>query len=484
VVKTGYEHGMSAGLTAEREAILELVRTDATRNLLRLFYLRRGAKRRAADRLEAKPSEVKYAAVIGGGTMGAGIAHALIRAGIGVRLVEVNPAAASAALGRVRRLLDEDVSAGRLNQLGASHAFNRASPTAEWTGLGMADLVVEAVVETMDAKREVFARLERLTRPNAILATNTNSLRVAEIAKAVNQRGRVIGLHFFNPVNEIPLVEIVRGPQSDDAALASGLALANRIGKVPVLVGDAPGFLLNRLLIPHLLEALAVATEGAPILLVDEAMKRWGMPMGPFELLDEIGLDVGMHVLQSLSQTQPCGLSPPVAVAQAVAEGWLGKKTGKGFYLHEKTRKRGKEAKPQLNGEMARLIAPRAVSPGTTPTTPSRESIQWRLVLPMVNEAARVLSEGITDSADDIDLATVLAFAFPPFRGGLVKFVEDTGVEPMVRRLEEMAARHGPRFGPAELLGEMARAHSLFPRPQRGDRAKTSAKPERHAARS
>jgi 3-hydroxyacyl-CoA dehydrogenase/enoyl-CoA hydratase/3-hydroxybutyryl-CoA epimerase len=472
VVKTGYEQGQAAGLAAEREALLQLTQTQATQNLLRLFFLRQGAKRRAADQLKAKPSEINHAAVIGGGTMGAGIVHALVRASIPVRLVEVTPAAVSAAIGRIRKLLDEDVSAGRLDKLGARHAFNRVSPTTEWTGLDLADLVVEAVVETMDAKRDVFARLDKLTRPDAVLATNTSSLRVAEIAKAVNQRGRVIGLHFFNPVNKMPLVEIVRGPESHDAALATGVALATRIGKTPVLVADAPGFLVNRLLIPHLLEALAMATEGAPIVLVDEAMKRWGMPMGPFELLDEIGLDVGVHALKSLSQVQADGLSLPAAVEQAVAKGWLGRKSGKGFYIHEKTRKRGKEAKPQLNGEMARLIAPKVDSTGTAAVTSVPEEIQWRLVLPMVNEAARALSKGITDSADDIDLATVLGLGFAPFRGGLAKFAEDAELEPIVHRLEELAARHGPRFTPADLLRDMARDQSLFPRPKPGGRPK------------
>jgi 3-hydroxyacyl-CoA dehydrogenase len=286
----------------------------------------------------------------------------------------------------------------------------------------------------------------------------------------VDRRGRVIGLHFFNPVNKMPLVEIVRGPGSDDAALATGVALATRMGKTPVLVADAPGFLVNRLLIPHLLEALAMATEGVPILVVDDAMKRWGMPMGPFELLDEIGLDVGVHVLKSLSQAQAHGLSLPTAVEQAVAKGWLGSKSGKGFYLHEKARKRGKERRPRLNDEMARLIARTETSPGTAPLSPSQEDIQWRLVLPMVNEAAHVLDGGITDSADDIDLATVLGLGFAPFRGGLAKFVEDAGMRSIVRRLEELEARHGPRFSPPEFLRDLARDGGLFPRPGPGAR--------------
>jgi 3-hydroxyacyl-CoA dehydrogenase/enoyl-CoA hydratase/3-hydroxybutyryl-CoA epimerase len=473
VVRTGYEHGHAEGLAAEREAILKLTQTAATTNLLRIFFLRQGAKKRAAEPLKAKPAEINHAAVIGGGTMGAGIVHALIRAGIRVRLVEVNPQAASAALGRIRKLLDDDVATGKLDKLEARHTFNRVSPTTDWTGLGLADLVVEAVLETMETKHEVFAKLEKLTRPDTILATNTSSLRVGEIAKAVNNRGRVIGIHFFNPVNKMPLVEIVRGPESDDVALATGVALVNRIGKTPVVVADAPGFLVNRLLIPHLLEALQMAVEGAPILAIDQAMKEWGMPMGPFELLDEIGLDIGVHVLKSISQVQANGLALPPTFEQAVAKGWLGKKSGTGFYIHEKSKKRGKEPKTKLNDEMAKLIAPNPAA-----AAPSHETIQWRLILPMVNEAARTLSERITDSADDIDLATVFGLGFAPFRGGLAKFADDIGADHVVKRLNDLAAKHGPRFEPAGLLREMAKNKSSFPRPKSAERPKPLVKPE------
>jgi 3-hydroxyacyl-CoA dehydrogenase/enoyl-CoA hydratase/3-hydroxybutyryl-CoA epimerase len=453
VVEAGYAGGVDAGLAAEREAILALTKTPACRNLLRVFFLRQGAKRRAAERLTAKPREVTHAAVIGGGTMGAGIVHALIRAGVKVRLVEVSAAAMSAALGRVRKMLDDDVAMGKLDKLGARDAFYRVSPTLDWTGLGLADVVVEAVVETMEPKRDVFARLDQLCRPDAVLATNTSSLLVDEMARSTLHPNRVLGLHFFNPVNKMPLVEIVRASQSDDASLATAVALVNRLGKTPVVVKDAPGFLVNRLLIPHLAEALAMAAEGVPIATIDEAVKRWGMPMGPFELLDEIGLDIALHVLRSISHVLNEPVAVPAAVERAVAAGHLGKKTGKGFYVHAKV-KRGEAPKLEVNPEL--VLAPPAV------TVPLVDEIQWRLILPMVNEAARVLAEGITDSADDIDLATVMGLGFAPFRGGLAKFADDTRMPEVVRRLDELMANHGPRFAPAPMLRQM----SQFPRPQ------------------
>src|SRR5688572_2408604 len=305
VLRDGYARGFEASLESERRAIIGLTDGDAGRNLMRIFFLRQGAKKRAAEQLTAKPQDVNRAAVIGGGTMGAGIEHALIRVRIPVRLVEVNPQAVAAALGRIKKMLDEDVAAGRIDALGARHALNRVSPTTEWTGLELADLVIEAVLETMEAKRDVFARLDRLTRPTAVLASNTSALPIADIAQATLHPERVVGLHFFNPVPKMPLAEIVRAAHSDDASVATAIATAVRLGKTPVVANDATGFIVNRILVPYLAEALAMAGEGVSIRDIDDAMKRWGMPMGVFELLDEIGLDVAAHVLASLSAGNP-----------------------------------------------------------------------------------------------------------------------------------------------------------------------------------
>jgi 3-hydroxyacyl-CoA dehydrogenase/enoyl-CoA hydratase/3-hydroxybutyryl-CoA epimerase len=352
-------------------------------------------------------------------------------------------------------MLDDDVAAGRLDKLAARHTFNRVSPTTEWTGLELADLVIEAVLETIEAKREVFSKLDRLCRPTAVLATNTSSLRLADIAQATLHPERVVGLHFFNPVPKMPLVEIVRGPHSDDASLASAVALAGRIGKTPVLVNDAAGFLVNRILVPYLAEALVMAGAGTSIVTIDDAMKRWGMPMGPFELLDEIGLDIAAHVLKTLGGGTPLPPNVVAAIGQAQQHKWLGKKTGRGFYVHPE--KRGK--KPTLHAELAAMLSPGAAAPMSDQST-LRDAIQWRLVLPMVNEAARVLEEGVTDSTDAIDLAMVMGTGLAPFRGGIVQFANTVGVEEIVLQMDELAAKHGPRFEPGKSLREAARDRS------------------------
>ena len=248
----------------------------------------------------------------------------------------------------------------------------------------------------------------------------------------------------------MPLVEIVRTADSDAEAVATAAALAARMGKTPVLVGDAPGFLVNRVLIPYLAEALALAAEGTLIPAIDEAMKDWGMPMGPFELLDEIGLDVAVHVLRSLNEQTGSPMTIPSGFERAIERGWLGKKSRIGFY-HYPDKKHPPE--PQLNQELSTALTDghRGLQ-----LTSDRKAIQWRLVLPMTNEAARLLDEGVTDSTDAIDLATVLGLGFAPFRGGLARFADSVGADELVARLAALAVRLGPRFEPAPLLKRFA----------------------------
>ncbi|HEV8605423.1 MAG TPA: 3-hydroxyacyl-CoA dehydrogenase NAD-binding domain-containing protein [Tepidisphaeraceae bacterium] len=449
IVRTTFNLGHEAGLAAERQSLRELMDTPACENLMRLFFLRQRVKRALADQIHAKPREVKFAAVIGGGTMGAGIAHGLARAGIQVRLIEVNANAAAAALGRIKKTLEEEVGSGKINILESRHIFNRISPTVEWTGLNNCDLVVEAVAESMDVKRDVFARLDKLCPPDAVLASNTSSLSVTEMAQATTKPNRVVGLHFFNPVPKMPLVEVVRTDLSDDVSLATAASVAAKMGKTAVLVKDAPGFLVNRVLIPYLVEALVLAEEGASINHIDKVMKKWGMPMGPFELLDEIGLDIGAHVLKSVGDRMDPPLRVPPAIGTALSKKWLGKKSCQGFYIHSKK----KGVQPKLNDELAAMLVTRK---GVTHTD---EEIERRLLLPMVNEAVRLLSEGVTDSADTIDLATVFGLGFAPFRGGLAHFGDSLGADKIVAQLDELAAKHGPRFAPAAPLKWLAENH-------------------------
>jgi 3-hydroxyacyl-CoA dehydrogenase / enoyl-CoA hydratase / 3-hydroxybutyryl-CoA epimerase len=448
IVRKRFDLGHEAGLTAERESLRELMDTPACENLMRLFVLKGKVKKSLTEQIHAKPREVKFAAVIGGGTMGAGIAHGLARAGIQVRLIEVNAQAAAGALGRIRKTLEEEVGSGKISALESRHIFNRISPTIEWTGLEHCDFVVEAVAESMDVKREIFAKLDKLVPAHAILASNTSSLSITEMAHATANPNRVVGLHFFNPVPKMPLVEVVRTDMSDDVSLATAATLAARMGKTVVLVKDAPGFLVNRVLIPYLNEALVLAEEGASITHVDKLMKKWGMPMGPFELLDEIGLDIGAHVLKSIGDRMSPPLRVPPAIDAALSKKWLGKKSGQGFYIHSKK----KGVQPKLNEELANMLATKKVSH-------TDEEIEQRLLLPMINEAIKLLSEGVTNSADTIDLATVFGIGFAPFRGGLAHYADSIGPDKLLAQLDELAFKHGPRFKAADALRWLAENH-------------------------
>ncbi len=446
---TACRRGVDAGLRAERQAVSRLAQTDACRNLMRLFFLRHDAQKSVRHLLEQDGSgssaQIQHAAVIGGGTMGAEIAHSLARSGIAVRLVEINADAVGAALRRIRKSLDHDVKSCRISPLQAQQAMDRVSPTSHYTGLRRADLVIEAVAETMSVKRKVFEELDRQTRLDAVLASNTSSLSIRRIAEATDCPGRVIGLHFFNPVAKMPLVEVVHSRHSDERVLAAGAELAMRLGKTPILVADGPGFLVNRVLIPYLAEAMVLASQGVSIEMIDHAMKAWGMPMGPFELLDQVGLDVTGHILESLRATLGDHIVVPDGIDQVIERGWLGRKTGRGFYVY---RRRGR---PQVHRELLELI-----SNGREATTTDAIDIDRRLVLPMVNEAARLLDEGVTHSTATIDLATVLGLGLAPFRGGLIRFAETYGLASLVADLQNLAEEHGPRFAPVDSLIHVA----------------------------
>lgn len=416
VLRTGREQGPAAGSDAERKALIDLRATPTAQNLMRLFFLRQGAKKAIFEQIHAKAAEVKKAAVFGGGTMGVGIVHALLRAGIAVRLIEVNDAALSSATLRVQKLLNEDLAGGRIQASDAQQAIERLLPATQWTGLESADIVIEAVIENLEAKQELFKKLDAVVNADCVLATNTSSLSVTQIAAVTAHPARVVGLHFFNPVPRMPLVEVVRAAHSDEQSLATAAGLAIKLGKTPVLVNDAPGFIVNRVLIPYVAAAVELASAGASIIAIDNAMKQWGMPMGPFELLDEIGLDISDHILRSLREQLGPRIPTPPVLSQAVARGWLGKKSGRGFYQHGDAP--GKKQSLELNPDLAGMLSADPVGSAAGP-----EVIQRQLLRPMADEAARLLEEHVVESVDAIDLATVLGAGVAPFRGGLARWM-------------------------------------------------------------
>jgi 3-hydroxyacyl-CoA dehydrogenase/enoyl-CoA hydratase/3-hydroxybutyryl-CoA epimerase len=329
--------------------------------------------------------------------------------------------------------------------------------TTDYTGFNKVDLIIEAIVENLDVKKKVFAEIDAIASPQTILATNTSSLPVTEMAKATKRPDRVAGLHFFNPVHRMPLVEIIRGATTSDATVASLVAFSKKIGKTPVVCKDAPGFLVNRILGAYLAEAARLLFEGAGIAQVDKALLEFGMPMGPFNLVDEIGIDVAAKVSHILEKAFGKRMSTVDAAGanvldKIVASGRLGKKNGKGFYIYD-----GKDKKVDVSvlndaGASHRIARREFLS----------SEIQDRCVLMMINEAALVLAEGIVRRPHDVDAGMIFGTGFPPFRGGLLRYADSIGIDNLTGKMELLAEKHGDWFKAAALLVDMKSGGKKF----------------------
>lgn len=405
-VVTHAVHGeIDAGLLLEREAVAELIKGNDSPRLIDLFFKREEANKRPAAAGTAIP--IHDAVVIGAGVMGSGIAHTLASRGVRVLMTDVTSDSLARGLERIHGLVSEAARRRLVSKVQARDTLDRISSTHTPVPLTRHHLIIEAATESMDLKKKIFADLASRVSSDTILATNTSALSVAELAKTVPHPERVIGLHFFNPVHRMPLVEIITLPETASDVLATTIQFVQKLGKTPVVVKDSPGFLVNRILVPYLMEAVRLHENGIPVKDIDEAMLEFGMPMGPMRLLDEIGLDVAMHVAKTLADAFPDRFPKSDALDKLVAAGHLGKKSGQGFYRYEN----GKEIQPDRHADL-----------------PRHESIGTNLALLISQEAMRCLKEGIARSADDIDLAMVLGTGYPPFRGGPITFARDSGI--------------------------------------------------------
>jgi 3-hydroxyacyl-CoA dehydrogenase/enoyl-CoA hydratase/3-hydroxybutyryl-CoA epimerase len=434
----------------EARTLGRLVASEVSKNLIHVFFLMEGAKKAAPAE---PPGEVDRVGVLGAGVMGGGIAQLLAYRGIPVRMKDIRPEAISMGLRHAGQIFDRAVRRRRLKRREAEAGMRRISPTLDYSGFGTVDLVIEAVVERMDVKKEVLREVESRVPPTAILTSNTSALSITEMQHALERPERFCGMHFFNPVHRMPLVEIVRGAATSDATIATVFALARRLEKTPVLVNDGPGFLVNRLLAPYLNEAGWLLAEGASIEAIDAAMLAFGMPMGPLRLLDEVGLDVSRHVASILYEAFGDRMLPAPPLVQLAKTARTGRKGGLGFYRYEGDRELGPD--PALYGELGDAVpAERREIPAAT--------IQERSILVMINEAARALEDGIVAGPGDVDLAMITGTGFPPFRGGLLRHADAVGLPTILARLEILARDLGPRFQPAPLLRERATAGKGF----------------------
>jgi len=405
--KTGYE--------AEARSMAKLVVTPTSRNLVRVFFLQDGLKSQGDK--STPPSE--HVHVVGAGVMGGDIAAWCALRGMTVTLQDREQKYIDPALERAAKLFEKRIR----NEADRKHAHDRLNADVAGEGARNADLIIEAIFENLEAKQALYQDLQAKMKPGALLATNTSSIPLEALRTVLDEPRRFIGLHFFNPVAMLPLVEIIRCEDTDRSALDLGFAFTRKISKLPLECASAPGFVVNRILAPYMAEAMALIEEGVPLKLIDKAAENFGMPMGPVELVDSVGIDVALGVSKVLGEAMQRPV--PARLSEMVADGKLGRKSGKGFYEWQD----GKALKPEASG-----------------TAP--DDIEDRLILPMVNEAVACLADGVVSDADKLDAGVIFGTGFAPFRGGPLHYARERGTTDVTATLERLSAAHGERFRP------------------------------------
>lgn len=411
-----------------------------------------------------QPGPVATVGIVGAGLMGAGIAAAFARAGRQVWIADHDPSALASVAERVAAELSDQHTAQEARSRVAALVH-----VADEAQLGACDLVIESIVENISAKLGLLRRMEERMRPGALLASNTSTIPIGRLGAALANPERFLGLHFCHPVRARPLVEIVRGPQTSDQTVATAVGCVKALGKMPIVVADGPGFLVNRLLLPYLGEALELLREGVAIELVEQAAREFGMAKGPFGLLDEIGLDTTLQGAWVLAEAYPERVVASPVLVSLVKAGSLGCKSGRGFFCygehgrpeaqgHDQARSSGREARlPPVDPQARQIIGQWARAARTC----TAHEIAARLLLPMLLEATRVLEERKVRCAGDIDLAAIFGLGFPEWRGGLLWWADNLGAARIVEALRPLA-RLGPRAQPTAMLLRMARTGGRF----------------------
>ena len=404
-------------LQEEAASVARLITGKTAQNLIRVFMLQEQLK--GLGRLEGY--QPKHVHVVGGGIMGGDIAAWCAMQGLNVTIQDQRPESLAAALKRAYGLYKKRLKQTRR----INAAMDRLMPDINGHGLVKADIVIEAIFEDVEVKRQLFREIEPKLKADALIATNTSSIPLEQLAEALNKPERLVGLHFFNPVAMMPLVEIVHGQQTSDDTRDKASAFAKTISRLPLPVTSSPGFLVNRVLMPYLIEAVTLADEGVPLKAIDQSATDFGMPMGPIELADTVGLDICLKVAEILSQDM--NIEIPKILQDKVSQKQLGKKTGSGFYKFKK----GKPVKPNVEKNY------------TAPT-----DLQDRMIMRMLNEIVACLRDGVVDNGDLADAGIIFGTGFAPFRGGPVHYIHDRGAEQLHKLLENLAHLYGERFQP------------------------------------
>ncbi|MEP6698122.1 MAG: 3-hydroxyacyl-CoA dehydrogenase NAD-binding domain-containing protein [Verrucomicrobiota bacterium] len=445
IIQRGANSSADESLAMEVDAISELGATDATQNLIRNFFLADKYRKGSA---KAAPEKISHAAVIGAGLMGAGIAQWLSSRGVSVILRDVDAVAIDRGLANIDKTYGDAVKRGLMSEPKAKEGRARIIASTQPINLRDVQIVIEAASEKLEIKKKIFADLAAQTPANAILATNTSALAIDELAISTGSPTRVVGLHFFNPVSRMKLIEVVVGPQTSDETRDRALAFARQIGKLPVLVRDSPGFLVNRVLFPYLLDAAEIFQSGVSAKEIDDALLQWGMPMGPLRLIDEIGVDITIDIANTLEQAYGARDRAPEILRKMQEARMLGRKSGSGFYQYEGKEQTPNESLKEWRQESGENFA--------------AENITNRLTFLMVNEAARCLEEKVIATPEDADYGMILGTGFPTFRGGPLRFAENYGLKKIVADMDGIHSRAGVKFAPCDLLRQHAQNGTTF----------------------
>lgn len=456
LIEKTYGGSLEKGLEAEAIAFSKLGSTRVSKNLVQLFFTNEALKKETGPDRSLKPQPVNAAAVLGAGVMGGGIAWLFSQNGIPVRMKDLDWKPILKGLAEAHTYSREAAKRGKMKWESIPMQMHRISGTTDFSGFRNTDVVVEAVVENLEVKKAVLAEVESHLRDDAVLATNTSALPMEELAASLKRPDRFVGMHFFNPVNRMPLVEVVAGSKTNAQTIATTMALVRRLGKTPILVNNCSGFLVNRILIPYLNEAAYILQEGSSVEAIDQAIEAFGMPMGPFLLSDEVGLDVGIKVAKTLADAYGGRMRVP-ALFHSITErkDLLGKKGGRGFYIHD-----NKNRSP--NAEIGKILKAvrEANQIATQPLT--RDEIVDRAMLIMINEAARCLEESIVSKPEYLDMAMIMGTGYPPFRGGPLRYADERGLTAICKKLESLRSTCGDRFDAAPLLVEMEKTGKPF----------------------
>ncbi len=451
-MQQGLNRPLAEGLEIERECARQIVGSEISGNMIRLFFMQNRLGQDAGGPVDTTPRSVQRIGVLGAGLMGSGITTAAARRGLPATMVDVDNERLAAGLENAAAVVESRIKIGRATPEDVGRMMALISTSTSHAALADCDVVIEAVTENEELKTSIYGQLADTLGPDTILASNTSTISVTRMASTVPDAERFAGMHFFNPVDRMQLVEVIRGAQSSDETLATLVALARRLGKTPIVVKDCPGFLVNRILLPYMAESLQLLREGASADAIDRAATKFGMPMGPIALHDLVGLDTALFAGQVVSAAFADRAIEMPILEDLVKAGRLGKKSGRGIRQFV-----GRRGKPAHDPEFETFLEPHRLESGDFST----RDLQDRLFLPMLLEATRVMEEEIVREPAHADMGLILGIGFPPFRGGLLRWCDSLGAGEILKRLEPFVEL-GPRFAPTDSLATMASNNSTW----------------------